>query len=153
VALLWSSIRYARLRKAAREGEDQERLEALSARMRRSGVLRAASGLRVALTWAHPDAQLSLWAGYPNGSLSRPEDLAATYGIEVFDVPEQEDGSYRIEVRRADADSLTEQSAELLVMWSEGEEGERIERIPLRFDAEHGTFAWQIEGTSVESAE
>ncbi len=37
-ALLWSSVRFARLRKQAEERSNQERLEALARRLRRSGV-------------------------------------------------------------------------------------------------------------------
>ncbi len=162
-ALLWSSVRYAKLRDAARRAHDDERLEALFARMRRSGVLGQAGDLRVSLVWSHPDARISLWASHPGLGLSRPTDISPELGIEAFDVVEAESGTYRIEVRRPPPESgfhTTAVEAELVVVWHEGQDDEKVEVVPVRFEpAAAGTagpgdlaFAWTIEGRELRQA-
>ncbi|UJR84828.1 AgmX/PglI C-terminal domain-containing protein [Sandaracinus amylolyticus] len=149
IAQLWSSVRFAKLREDARRNSDEARLASLVARMRRSGVLRGAGDMRVSLTWSHPDAQLALWAAHPGLSPTRPEDLAPELGIEAFDVAEQESAPYRIEVRRSSRDRLGAIEGELVVVWHEGRPDERIQVIPLRFDAERRAMAWTITGTTI----
>ncbi|MEM9195712.1 MAG: tetratricopeptide repeat protein, partial [Myxococcota bacterium] len=142
-AVLWSSVRFAKLRKDA----DAERRAALLARMRRSGVLREAGAFRASLTWSHPDAQLSLWASHSSLSLSRPRDIAPEYGLEAFDV-DGFDGSYKLEVRRAEPGAgrtqLTPVEAELVLVWNEGSDDERIEVVPLRFEGDRLALAWTV---------
>ncbi|MDH5492959.1 MAG: AgmX/PglI C-terminal domain-containing protein, partial [Myxococcales bacterium] len=152
-ALLWSSVRFAELRSAARERDDAEQMQALYARMRRSGVLREAGALRVSLVFSHPDARLSLWAAAPGDPLSRPEDLAPDLGIEAFDVPEQEAGAYRFEVRRAGSGHLAALEAKLVIVWREGGEDEKIEILPLRFEGERAAFAWSLEADALSERE
>ncbi len=145
-ALLWSSVRFATLRKAARDANDDEKLNAVLSEMRRSGVLRASAGLRVALVWAHPDAGVSLWTGTPRtSSVMRPTDIAPEYNIEVFDVDEQESGRYPIEVRRP-GDHLTEVNAKLVVIFGEGRADEHIEVRELTFGRGDQKFAFEING-------
>lgn len=151
-ALLWSSVRFAELRKRARDADDHEKLRALVARMRRSGVLREAGDLRVSLVWSHPDAMLSLWAGHPGLGLTRPTDITPELGIEAFDVREQEGGTYKLEVRRAGRDHLTRVDAKLVVVWKEGTNEERIEVVPLRFERDRRAFAWTLSGTTLAEA-
>ena len=149
-ALLWSSVRFARLREAARRSNDTDRLEQLQRRMRRSGVLREAGQLRVTLVWSHPDAQIGLWAGFPGLSLSRPTDITPEFGLEAMHLEEQEDGIYRFEVRRAiDEDQLTEVTAQLVVVWNEGEAEEKVEIVDLTFDRGRSTYAWTINGRNL----
>jgi Ca-activated chloride channel family protein len=151
-AILWSSVRLAELRKDARAHEDEERLHAYLGRMRRGGVLREAGALRASLTWSHPDANLSLWAAHPGLSLTRPTDIAPEFGIEAFDLAEQEPGVYHVEVRRREGDGLTGVTAKLTVVWREGRDDERIEVIPLRFDEAHRAYAWAIEGDTLRES-
>jgi Ca-activated chloride channel family protein len=151
-ALLWSSVRYAELRKAARDAGDSAKLGALAQRMRRSGVLREAGALRVSLVWSHPDAGLSLWAGHPDAPLARPDDLSPEFGLEAFDVREQEPGAYAIEVRRTGGDARTAVEARLVAVWNEGTASERVTVVPLRFDATHRAQAWRIRATELEDA-
>jgi Ca-activated chloride channel family protein len=161
-ALLWSSVRFAKLRQAAREARDQDRLSALLARMRRSGVLGQASQLRVSLVWSHPDARISLWASHPGLGLSRPTDISPELGIEAFDVAEAETGEYRIEVRRPPPESgfhTTPIEAELVIVWNEGQEDEKVEVVPVRFAPATGptgqgdlAFAWTITGRDLRQA-
>jgi len=152
VAALWSSVRFAELRKAARTGGSEEQLQALGMRMRRSGVLRTAGAMRVSLVWSHPDANLGLWAAHPGLSLTRPDDLYSELGIEAFDVAEQEAMPYRIEVRRNVRDRLGTIEGRLIVVWNEGQVDEQIEIIPLSFDAEHRALAWTISGRTLAEA-
>ena len=152
-ALLWSSVRFARLRKAA-EG-DEARKTALTRRMRASGVLREAGQLRVTLVWSHPDAQLALWGGLPGLSATRPSDITPEYGLEAFDLEEQEAGTYTFEVRRsADENAeLTPVTAQLVVIWNEGQEDEQIELVELSFDRERTTYAWTLSGRTLRARE
>lgn len=133
VALLWSSVRYAELKQAAREANDAEKLAALDQRLRRSGVLREASGLRATLVWSHPDAGVALWASHPRLPMTRPQDLAPELGLESFDVPEPEDGTYRLEVRRR-GEFRTAVDAKLVLVWREGTPEEQVRVVTLRFE-------------------
>ncbi|RLB57256.1 MAG: hypothetical protein DRJ42_00725 [Deltaproteobacteria bacterium] len=161
-AILWSSVRFAKLRREAQAAADQERVDALLGRMRRSGVLRAAGDLRVTLTWSHPDARLSLWAAHPQLGLSRPTDIVPEHGLEAFDIRESEDGRYRIEVRRAkvpDEERATGQRAtpiagELIMVWNEGQEDQKVEVMPVVFEPDGPeAVAWVIEGRDVSTGE
>lgn len=153
VAVFSSSARLAKLRRTAREENNAEQLRILTARMRRSAVLREASALRVTLTWAHPHAGLSLWGSHPNLSLSRPPDVWADLGIEVFDVEDLESGEYRIEVRRERRDLSTSVEAELVLVWNEGQDDEQILVVPLRFEDDQRVVAWTISGRELQEAE
>jgi len=149
-ALLLSSVRYARLFSQARQGDDAERLEELERRRRRSGVLREAGALRVTLVWAHPDAQLGLWIGLPGLSPSRPADISPEFGVEAFHLEEQEAAPYRIEVRRsADEHDLNLLQPQLVVVWNEGEDDERVEIIDLTFDQDRDHYAWTLTGRTL----
>jgi Ca-activated chloride channel family protein len=156
-AILWSSVRYAKLRRVAEEVYDREKLQALLSRRRASGVLREAGGLRASLVWSHPDAQLSLWAAHPGLGLSRPVDIAPEYGIEVFDVKEPEQGTYRLEVRRAAAGKGREHmlavDAELVLVWNEGRDDEKVEVVPLRFEGDRLAMAWTVTGSELMEAQ
>jgi Ca-activated chloride channel family protein len=151
-AMLWSSVRFAELRKDARERGAESDLDALLMRMRRSGVLRNARALRVSLVWSHPDANVSLWTSHPGLSLSRPDDLYSELGIEAFDLAEQEPETYRVEVRRDVRDRLGTIEARLVVVWNEGQADEQIQVVPLTFDAEHRAFAWTLTGRDFSTA-
>jgi hypothetical protein len=126
-------------------------------------VLGQASDLRVSLVWSHPDARISLWASHPGLALSRPTDISPELGIEAFDVVESETGQYRIEVRRPPPESgfhTTPVEAELVAVWNEGREDEKVEVVPVRFaPSATGTagpgdlaFAWTINGRELREA-
>ncbi|MEC7523218.1 MAG: VIT domain-containing protein [Myxococcota bacterium] len=151
VAQLWSSVRLAKLRHTAREAGDDDRLDALKRRMRRGGVLTGAGDLRVTLVWSHPDAQLALWAAHPGEGLARPSELTPEHGIEAFDVPEQESGAYRLEVRRADPDAPTDLEAELIIVHREGADDEVIQVLPLRFAEGRASYSFRLEGDDLSS--
>lgn len=146
IALLRSSLRYAELRDEA-EGDAKAELDA---RRRRSGVLRQKAAFRVALRWAHPDAEVSLWAAHPGSRLRRPEDLAPEFGVESFEVEAQEDGSYRFEVRRQ---GNSPGSAELVLLWNEGLEDEAVQVIALNFEGSAGQSGAAARRAEVRSFE
>jgi Ca-activated chloride channel family protein len=152
VAVFASSARLAKLRLAAREARDQDQLRALLSRMRRSAVLRSAGALRATLLWAHPHAGLALWSAHPNLELSRPTDVWPELGIEAFDLANQEDGTYRIEVRREALDLSTPVEAELVLVWNEGQDDELILVVPLRFEGDTRALAWTITGRQLAEA-
>jgi hypothetical protein len=153
IAQLWSSVRFAELRAAARDGGDEAQLGALLSRMRRSGVLRGAGDLRVSLVWEHPDADIALWSARPGEALTRPADLDSELGIEAFDVEESESGTYRIEVRRTTTDRVGTIAARLVVVWNEGRANERVETETLTFGPGVRALAWTITGTARAIAE
>jgi hypothetical protein len=105
----------------------------------------------VTLVWSHPDAQLALWGGLPGLSATRPNDITPEYGLEAFDLEEQEAGTYTFEVRRsADENAeLTPVTAQLVVIWNEGQEDEQIELVELSFDRERTTYAWTLSGRTL----
>jgi Ca-activated chloride channel family protein len=152
IAQLWSSVRFAELREAARNASDEAQLSTLLSRMRRSGVLRGAGALRVSLVWEHPDADVALWAARPGEMLTRPRDLDSELGIEAFDVEEAENGVYRIEVRRTSTDRVGTIGARLVVVWNEGQADERVETETLTFGPEVHGLAWTITGTTRATA-
>ncbi len=150
VAQLWSSVRFALLRREAREAGDAERLAALLQRMRRSGVLAGSPALRASLTWTHPDARLSLWAAHPGGPVTRPEDLSPEFGLEAFEVAEQEAGTYRIEVRRGGEYRVGTVEGQLVVVWNEGRPEETVQVVPVRFaPGSPSTLAFTVTGTGL----
>jgi hypothetical protein len=152
VAQLWTSVRFAQLRSAARERGDDEALTALRSRMSRSGVLHGARPFRATLTWSHPDARLSLWAAYPGAPTTRPADIAPEFGIEAFDVAEVVPGTYRIEARRLGTDRLGTVEAQLVLVWNEGREDEEVRIVPLTFDPTHASYAWTVNERTVTEA-
>ncbi len=151
-AQLWSSVRFAELRQAARNEGDTARLGALLGRMRRSGVLRGVGAMRVSLVWEHPDAGVTLWAAHPGRPLARPADLDGELGIEAFETTEAEDGTYRIEVRRTTRDRIATAHARLVVVWNEGREDERVETQALELAPGVRSLAWTIEGSTLATA-
>ncbi len=153
IALLWSSVRFAKLRKQAREAGDETLLKNLTERMRHSGVLREAGSLRIALIWSHPDARISLWTAYPNSRLIRPTDIAPEYGIEALDVVEEQSGTYRVEVRRGKGELRTAIDAELLVIFNEGKRDEEILLLPIRFEKDTPAFAFHLEGRDLREVQ
>jgi hypothetical protein len=150
IAALWSSVRYAHLRHEA--SGDETRLAQLDRRRRRSGVLRGASPLRATLTFAHPDAGLTLWAAHPERPLTRPADVYPEHGLEAFDAGELERGAYRIEVRR-EIEGPGAIDAELTVVWNEGRPDEHVEIVPLRFEGGRRAFAWTLDARSLRGSD
>lgn len=149
VALLWSSVRYARLR--AEAAGDTARLARLDRMRRRSGVLSQSVPLRATLTFAHPDAGVSLWAARAGERTpSRPSELAPEHGLEALELSEAEEGPVRLEVRR-DGDLRAAVVAELSVVWDEGRASERAEVVPLRFEADRRALAFVIEGRELRA--
>lgn len=152
-ALLWSSVRFAELRAEARESGNDERLDALRARMRRSGVLRQSVPLRATLVWSHPEAGLSLYGAYPGVGLARPQHLSPEYGLEAFEADPLAEGQYRFEVRRsplAHGDHLTAVQARLVVIWNEGTAEERVSIAPISFEGSRERATFTVENGELQ---
>jgi tetratricopeptide (TPR) repeat protein len=132
-ALLWTSIRLARLRQSARDKKDKLLLAKLIARTRRAGVLRHARPLRVIVTWTHPEANLELWGAHPGWRAQRAGELAPQFGIEAFAVRKPKKGRYVFEVRRVGRRRPGVLKARVFVLWNEGKPDERLRVFSLEF--------------------
>ncbi len=132
-ALLWSGVRLAGMRKEAKDANDADKLAKLLARANRSGTLREAGAVRAVLTWSHPDAGVELWTSFPGSPLARPEDLGTAFGIESWNVAQLWPGAMTVEIRQAGEPGLREVKAELILIWNEGKDTERVERHELTF--------------------
>jgi Ca-activated chloride channel family protein len=152
VALLWSSLRLAKLRHEARKAGATEDLRNLFARLRRSGAAREAGALRIYLVWSHPDAGLSLWTAHPGLTLTRPTDIAPEFGLEAFDLQEMESEPYQLEIRRQGSNFAADVSAELVLVWDEGEANERVHVEQLAFTEGQTTLAWTLTGRELQAA-
>lgn len=141
VALLATSLRLAELREEARKRNDAEGLARLVLRARQSGALALARPVRVLLSWAHPEASLELRVAAPGEGLGPPSDLAPQFGLLGWhSTKEQPPGeSFAIEVRRTDSSLTGSYPAQLVVITSEGEPGEKLWQVPLQLDAAHKT--------------
>ncbi len=151
-ALLWSSVRLAELRDAARRKGDDLRLARLVGRTRRSGVLRYARPLRVVLTWAHPEADLELWGAHPGWRPQRAGELAPQFGIEAFAVRKPQHGTYTFEVRRVGRPSSRSLSAHLYVLWDEGGPKEKLQTFTLTVTPNTKVLRFTVTGRSAEAA-
>lgn len=141
VALLATSLRLAELREEARKRNDAEGLARLVLRARQSGALALARPVRVLLSWAHPEASLELRVAAPGEGLGPPSDLAPQFGLLGWhSTKEQPPGeSFAIEVQRTDSSLAGSYPAQLVVITSEGEAGEKLWQVPLQLDAAHKT--------------
>ena len=145
IAMLWSAVRLAEMRMTARSADDDAKMAKLLARAHRGGTLREAGALRVVLTWAHPDAGIELWTSSPGTALARPEDLGGEYGIESWNLDRVE-GATTIEVRQAADPGPRTVKATLLMVWNEGQEAERAEKIDLTFTRASRVRAFRVDG-------
>ena len=133
--------RLAELREEARKRNDAEGLARLVLRARQSGALALARPVRVFLSWAHPEASLELRVAAPGEGLGPPSDLAPQFGLLGWhSTKEQPPGeSFAIEVQRTDSSLAGSYPAQLVVITSEGEAGEKLWQVPLQLDAAHKT--------------
>ena len=109
-------------------------------------MLGIAQPFRATLSFEHPDAHLSLWAGYPGLSVTRPADIHPEYGVEAFELEEQEAAPYRIEVRRDPQNAVATVEGQLTVVWNEGEDDERVEIVAIRFTPGQVRRVWTLQG-------
>jgi TonB family protein len=152
-ARYWTSVRLASLRNDARSRKDNALLDRLAARTRSDGILTWSSDLLAALTWSHPDAHLELWRTMPGDKL--PQRVAVrggSVGIEALRLPRQDAGKeYQLAVRRAKSsvDRVRSFDAELWLLWAEAGDGEKLQRVPVRFAPDIVEVDFTIRGREV----
>ncbi len=129
------------------EGVAPDMLAALRARWRRSPAARSAGAVRVVLRWTHPDDEAELWVSTPSEPAHRADLVAALVPVETSvwaDAPE----SLAIELRRGGG-GRPRGDAEVIVIWNEGTERERVAHRTVRFDPEHPRFAFDARDGSL----
>jgi len=122
-------------------------LAALRARWRRSPAARSAGALRVALRWSHPDDDAELWITLPDEPARRADLVASAFPLESISLLESP-ARFGLEVRRGGG-ARPRGDAELVVLWNEGRDTERVVRHRLRFDPDHNVFRFDAEGTTI----
>lgn len=137
-ALTATHLAWARL--AALEAERHEELEPLSARAAR--VLSGGrsdpdkpAGVRVSLTWSHPELHPSLWTNALGTAMPAP-DGDVTLGIAQAIVPERGDSFVEVRLEPADLAHVARlgATAELTVVFDELGKAEKIVRKRVRFE-------------------
>ncbi len=126
-------------RDAARTANRKDDAEALSVRAARllSGgrPLDAKSqGSRATLVWSHPDLHPTLWSNALGAAMPAQEQDASA-GVAHVLVPRRDDAFVEVRIDPEDAERAARlgATATLTVILREGEDGERIKRIPVRF--------------------
>jgi Ca-activated chloride channel family protein len=139
-ALAATHLAWARI--AAAEGKRAEELEALAARASR--VLSGARldpdkpvGVRVSLTWSHPELHPSLWTNALGTPMPAP-DGDVTLGVAQAMVPERADSFVEVRLEPADLAHVARlgATAELTVVFDELGKTEKIVRKRVKFSAD-----------------
>jgi hypothetical protein len=136
VAAAWISVELARA--ATEPGISPETLEALRARWRRSPAARASGAVRVVLSWYHPDDGAELWLTLPGESQHRADLIGSGVFLEstvLADAPTQ----VALEVRRGTT-ARPAGHAQLIVLWNEGTDHERLETMDLALSDAHQRY-------------
>ncbi|HYQ15226.1 MAG TPA: hypothetical protein VEQ58_05710, partial [Polyangiaceae bacterium] len=136
-ALAATHLAWARL--AAEQGKRPEELEALSARAAR--VLSGArleptqpTGIRVSLTWSHPELHPSLWTNALGTAMPAP-DGDITLGVAQAIVPERSDAFVEVRLEPSDVAAVARlgATAELTIVFDELGKSEKIVRKRIEF--------------------
>ncbi len=135
-ARTWTSVRLAGLRADARKRNDRALLARLAARGRSDGVLAWSGELLVALTWAHPDAQLQLWSTLPGDAAAKRAPVrGGGVGVEALRLARVGGRPLRLAIRRPTSGDPARYDGELWLLWNEGSDDEHLERVPIHFGA------------------
>lgn len=121
-------------------GVAPETLTALRARWRRSPAARSAGAVRVVLRWTHPDDEGELWVATSSEPSHRADLVAALVPLETSvwaEAPE----ALQVEVRRGGG-GRPRGAAEVIVIWNEGTDRERVAHQTVSFDPDHLRFAF-----------
>lgn len=128
-------------RDAARASNRKDDAEALSVRAARllSGgrpLDAKSSGSRATLVWSHPDLHPTLWSNALGAAMPAQEQDASA-GVAHVVVPRRDDAFVEVRIDPEDAERAARlgATATLTVILHEGEDGERIKRIPVKFGA------------------
>jgi tetratricopeptide (TPR) repeat protein len=137
-ALAATHLAWARL--AALDGKRTEELEALSARAARvlSGTRSdpdRPAGIRVSVTWTHPELHPSLWTNALGTAMPAP-DGDITLGVAQAIVPERPDSFVEVRLEPSDVAHAARlgATAELTVVFDELGKAEKIVRKRLKFE-------------------
>lgn len=166
-ARLLTSVRLARMRLAA--GADKALRARIHARGRRAGIFTWSRELSILLTWSHPDARLQLWLQFPGqehparvalrGDSVGVEGIrltrTAVWGAGNAGKPKERRGTeiaktpLYLEARCGDSaqDRVLTYHGELMLIWHEGTDKERIELRALVYDPKIGALAFQLDPT------
>ncbi len=125
-------------RDAARTAGRKDDVEALAARAARlvSGGTAAGSktrGARATLVWSHPDLHPTLWSNALGAPMpAQEQDMAA--GVAHVVVPARSGAFVEVRIDPEDAERTARlgATATLTILQNEGEETERIQRIPVK---------------------
>ncbi len=156
-ARLWSEVRLARLSMDA----DEATRAAIRRRVRETGALRDPPEAMVFLTFEHPDDAPLLSIRWPSADRAgsgeaagdRPFDAAdlgaVRSGVLAIRVAEREEGDHLLQITRADAESLRDWSAELMVIVHPGTAEERVMVQPITLSRTERTrrFTWSASDT------
>ena len=126
-------------RDAARAANRKDDVDALSVRAQRllSGgkPLDAKSqGTRVTLVWSHPDLHPTLWTN-ALGAAMPAQEQDATAGVAHAVLPRRDDAFVEVRIDPEDAERAARlgATATLTVILHEGEDTEKIKRVPIKF--------------------
>ncbi len=121
---------------SAREAAKPDELATLMARAARVAASdrNGRKGARVVLTWAHPEMHPTLWSN-ALGAMMPADGGDGTLGIAQVILPARPDAAIeaRIEPDELERTARLGADATLTVLFDEGQEGERLVRIPIRF--------------------
>ncbi len=132
---------------AATPGVAQDQIQALRARWRRSSAARAAGAVRVVARWMHPDDGAELWVTLPGEGTRRSDMLAGAVFFESTVFADAPTG-LQVELRRADG-TRARGEAELLVLWNEGTDRERVDRVRVSLDETHAMHRFDVTPTAL----
>jgi tetratricopeptide (TPR) repeat protein len=146
------ALRLARLRQEAQQKGDKNLLGQLQVRGRSDGLAGYAGKLLVAVTYAHPDANLQLFLAPPGRGVDKanPDGERATIqgggiGLEAQRYDRVEAGDWRLMVRKpAGAQGQGSYTGELSVLVDEGGANEALLTAPLVLPADAETQAVQF---------
>ncbi|MES1182375.1 MAG: AgmX/PglI C-terminal domain-containing protein [Myxococcales bacterium] len=137
-ALAATHLAWARL--AAADGKHAEELEALAARATRvlSGTRLdpdKPAGIRVSLTWSHPELHPSLWTNALGTAMPAP-DGDISLGVSQAIVPERPDAFVEVRLEPGDVAHVARlgATAELTVVFDELGKAEKIVRKRIKFE-------------------
>lgn len=146
------ALRLARLRRDAQQKGDQNLLGQLQMRGRSDGLAGYAGKLLVAVTWAHPDANLQLYLSPPGREIDKanPDGERATIrgggiGLEAQRYERVEAGDWHFVVRKPPGvQGQGRYSGELNVLIDEGGAGEALLTAPIALPADAETQSVQF---------